>query len=126
MRNRTVVVEQLPEITTMKQARLFLEKLESDMSSNCPRIVLDCSSAPQVNRSLLYTLLCCLEETIKRNGDVKLASISSEARTVLELTGIRRLFEIYGTVTEAVMSFLPLAPSQAGMESVSEGSLKSA
>jgi anti-anti-sigma regulatory factor len=62
-----------------------------------------------MDRSVAHLLLCCLEEAIKRNGDVKLAGIPAGARTIFELSGLDRLFEVYDTNAEAVKSFRRLA-----------------
>jgi anti-anti-sigma regulatory factor len=118
IRNRTLVVEQLPEIVTMKQARAFLREIKSCMSIDCPRIVFDCSQVLQMNASLIYMLLCCLEETIKRNGDVKLAAMTPAARAILELTGVTRAFEIYDTTPDAVNSFCQLRVDRISPEAV--------
>jgi len=82
-----------------------LRELESSMSVDRPFIVLDCSHVHRLDRSVVEVLLCCLEEAIKRNGDVKLASIPSGAEAILELTGVNRLFEIFDTTAGAVHSF---------------------
>jgi len=50
-------------------------------------------------------MLCCLEEAVKRNGDVKLAAVPAGARSTLKLTGIDRIFEIFDTNVEAASSF---------------------
>jgi hypothetical protein len=64
-----------------------------------------------MNAPLVYMLLCCLEETLKRNGDVKLAALPPAAMAVLNVTGVNRVFEIYDTIPEALNSFLePRAP----------------
>ena len=75
------------------------------MSADRPYVVLDCSNVERLDRSVVEVLLCCLEEAIKRNGDVKLASIPSGADAILELTGVNRLFEIFDTAAGAVHSF---------------------
>ena len=75
------------------------------MSVDRPYVVLDCSNVERLDRSVVEVLLCCLEEAIKRNGDVKLASIPSGAEAILELTGVNRLFEILDTAAGAVHSF---------------------
>jgi len=67
--------------------------------------VLDCSRVRAFDQSAAHLLLCCLEEAMKRNGDVKLAGISAATSAVLELSGLDRLFETYDTNTEAVNSF---------------------
>jgi anti-anti-sigma regulatory factor len=58
-----------------------------------------------MNKSVLYLLLCCLEEVMKRNGDVRLAAVWPEARASLKLSGIERLFRIFDTTADAVDSF---------------------
>jgi len=50
-------------------------------------------------------LLCCLEEAMKRNGDVKLAAIPDGVRALLEHTGAGRVFEGFDTTAEALDSF---------------------
>jgi anti-anti-sigma regulatory factor len=104
--NRTLVVEQLPQVGSTKQAQAFLRQLKSSMSMKDPRVVLDCSQVRQMNAPLVYLLLCCLEETIKRNGDIKLAALPPAAMAVLNVTGVNRLFETYDTILEALNSFL--------------------
>ena len=80
------------------------------MANDRPYIVLDLSKAGVMDRSAIYLLLCCLEEAIKRNGDVRLAAIPLGTRAGLELTGVDRLFEIFA---EAVNSFRRLPADEA-------------
>ena len=101
----TVSVTQLPETVDMKRGRLFFKELESRINIDRPCIVLDCSKVREMDRSAIHMLLCCLEEAMKRDGDVKLAAVSPSARKILELTRVGPLFEIYDTETEAVNSF---------------------
>jgi anti-anti-sigma factor len=105
VRSRTVVVEQLPEISSMGQGRIFLREITSSMSSDRPHIVLDCSRVRKMDCSLIHMLLCCLEEAIKRNGDVKLAALLPAANATLQRAGVHRVFEIYDTTNDAVNSF---------------------
>ena len=56
-------------------------------------------------------LLHCMSEAMKRDGDLKLAAVSPQAATVLELTRADRLFEIYETSTDAVRSFTCFLPN---------------
>lgn len=58
-----------------------------------------------MDKHAIHMLLCCLEEAMKHNGDVKLAAVSRSVGDVLEQTRVDRLFEIYETQTEAVNSF---------------------
>ena len=103
-----VVVRQVPERLNEKDGRLFFKGLESCINIERPSIVFDCSKVLEMNRAAIYLLLCCLEEAIKRNGDVKLAAIPDGAMTMLKLTGAIRLFESFDTNAEAVSSFRQL------------------
>ena len=100
-----ITVTHLPETLNIKQGRMFFKELESRMNIDRPCIVLDCAKVSQMDRLALHMLLCCLEEALKRDGDVKLANVSSEAMESLKMTRVDRLFEIYATESEAVNSF---------------------
>jgi anti-anti-sigma factor len=106
-------VKQLSVPLNAKYARLFLGELESCMKSDRPSIVLDCSNVRKMDRSVVDLLLCCLEEAIKRNGDVKLSAVPAAAKATLELTGVSRLFEVYDTNAAALRSFHPLPINEA-------------
>jgi anti-anti-sigma regulatory factor len=53
----------------------------------------------------VQAILYCLEEAMKRNGDVKLAAVPRAAAEILELTKVDSLFELFDTPAEAVKSF---------------------
>jgi anti-anti-sigma factor len=100
-----VVVKQFPETLTFKQSKIFFRELESCMTVDRPCIVLDCSKVRVMDDSTIHLMLCCLEEAMKRNGDVKLSAVSIEAREMLKFTGAERLFKVYDTAAEATNSF---------------------
>ena len=102
---RSIAVKQLPATLDTKHGRLFFNELESCMNVDRPLIVLDCSQVKQMDRGAVHLLLCCLEEAMKRNGDVKLASIPKGGKAILEVNGVGRLFEMFDTNAEAVASF---------------------
>ena len=70
---RLIEVKQLPETLSVKQGRSFFREVESCLNEDRPRVVLDCSKVRQLDNAGIRVLLRCLEEAIKRNGDVKLA-----------------------------------------------------
>ena len=112
---RVVVVKQVPEKLNGKQGRSFLSEVQACVETDRPRIVLDCSRVRELDRHALHILLCCLEEAMKHNGDVKLAELPPGAQAFLEITGAHRVFDTYATTTEAVETFhrLPaISPSQ--------------
>ena len=105
LRVGAVAVTQLPETLTSKQSRIFFRDLERSMHIERPCVVLDCSKVRVMDRSAIHLMLCCLEEAMKRNGDVKLSSVSPEAREMLKLTRADRLFKTYDTNADATNSF---------------------
>ena len=100
-----VTVRQFPETVNMEHGRLFLCELQSTMDIERPCIVFDCSRSLHMDMPAVQLLLHCLEEAIKRNGDIKLAAIPANAKTMLELTGVDRLFEVFDSNADAVSSF---------------------
>jgi len=102
---RTVTVKQVPEKLSVRQRWIFFREIEDCMNVNRPLLVLDCTNVQQVNKAVIHLLLRCLEEAMKRNGDVKLAAIPQKVRAILERTGVNQLFEIFDTTDEAVNSF---------------------
>ena len=107
---RPVVVQQLPEKLTAGYTHQFFRDIESQLKTDRPFIVFDFSNVRQFDSSGVQMLLHCMEEVMKRNGDLKLAGLSSGPAVMLELTRVDRLFEIFEDVHDAVESFyrLPL------------------
>jgi anti-sigma B factor antagonist len=101
-------VKQLPEKLSAQQGRLFFREVESCLNSDRPRLVLDCSQVQQLDSAGVHVLLRCLEEAMKRNGDVKLAAISPGAAATLEITRVKNLFETFDNTADAVLSFCQL------------------
>ena len=106
-------VKEFTGVLNALQARLFLREVQSYLYDDRPCIVLDCSKIAHMDRPSIQLLLCCLEEAIKRNGDVKLAAVPPGARSTLKLTGVDRIFEIFDTNAEAVNSFRRLSVNTA-------------
>jgi anti-sigma B factor antagonist len=100
-----VVVMQVPEILNVKEVGNFMEELGPLLESNRPRVVLDCSQVRSMESAGVEMLLRCLEEVLKRDGDLKLASLSPEAEVILELMRVSRVFEVFQTCEDAVRSF---------------------
>lgn len=113
---RPVTVHQVPEQVTASEERSFLRELHKYVETERPRLVLDCSRVRQMDNTTIHLLLSCLEEAMKRKGDVKLASLAPEAEATLRLTGVNRLFEFYATTAGAVHSFQHRSSSLIGPE----------
>ncbi|HZC42633.1 MAG TPA: STAS domain-containing protein [Acidobacteriaceae bacterium] len=102
---RAVAVMQLPEIRSPKQVKTFFRDMQRCIDAERPFVVLDCSNLRHLDKSGVHLLLCCLEEAMKRNGDLKLAGLHASAETALATFGAYRLFDIHDTTASAVSSF---------------------
>jgi anti-anti-sigma factor len=109
--SRPVVVKRMPERVNQRQARDFLKDVQPFLKSDRPQLVFDLSQVKQLDTAGVEMLLHCVAEVMKRDGDLKLASLSPEAAIVLELTRTDRLFEIYESSTDAARSFSHFLPN---------------
>jgi anti-sigma B factor antagonist len=105
----------LPERVDGKLARTFAREFDRELIHDRPRIVVDLSQVKQIDSGALDTLLDCMVAVANRDGVVRLGGISPQAATVLELTRMDRVFEMFPAVAEAASSF-----SVANVEMVSE------
>lgn len=102
---RPVTVHQIPDQVTAEEERLFLREMEKYVEVDRPKLVLDCSRLRLMDDGAIHLLLSCLEEAMKRKGDVKLASLRPGAEAMLRFSGADRLFETYATTADAVRSY---------------------
>ena len=116
--SKPVVVKHVPQRLSSKQARSFLLEIQPILSSDRPQLVFDCSQVLQIDAGGVETLLQCLAEVVKRDGDLKLAAVPASMSLILEMTRTERLFEIYETSTDAVLSFSRFLPSALRLHSV--------
>lgn len=100
---RNVAVKQIPG--DPQKRHLFLDEVRGSMPQRRPCLVLDCSQLRKLDAGTMHLMLHCLEEALRRNGDVRLAALRPEAVPVFEAAGLGRLFDLYATAAEAVASF---------------------
>jgi anti-sigma B factor antagonist len=110
-KNRPVVVKRIPERLNNRQAKDFMRDMDKVVNSDRPQLVFDCSQVRQIDAAGVEMLLHCLSRAIKRDGDLKLAAVSPQMEIVLQMTRTDRLFEIYDSATDAVLSFSRFLPS---------------
>ncbi len=109
--SRPVVVKRVPERLNLRQARQFQQEVRPFFRVDRPQIVFDMSAVRHLDAAGVDMLLQCMTDASRRDGDLKLASLSPHAAVVLELTRTDRLFEIYETATDAVKSFSSFLPN---------------
>ncbi len=109
--SRPVVVKRVPESLNFKQARTFLEEVRPLLEHDRPQIVFDLSLVRKIDAAGVDMLRYCMKEAARRDGDLKLASLSPQAQVVLDLTRTGRLFETFATSADAVRSFSGYLPN---------------
>ena len=100
-----VLIMELPEQLNQGEVRAFMDGLTPLLEVDRPRIVLDCSRVQHIDSAGVEMLLHCLEEAMKRDGDLKLAAVSPASAIILELMRVDRLFEVFETSEQAANSF---------------------
>jgi|SRR5215472_17612824 len=109
--SRPVVVKRMPERIDQREARKFFADVQPFLTADRPQLVFDLSQVKQLDAAGVEMLMRCVAEVMKRDGDLKLASLSRQSAIVLELTRTDRLFEIYASSTEAARSFSGFLPN---------------
>ncbi len=104
-----VIVMELPEKLNHEEGKVFEEELQPLLEVDRPRVVLDCSRVQHMDSAGIEILLHCMEETMKRDGDLKLAAVSPALAAIMELMRVDRLFEVFATSEEATRSFHAVA-----------------
>ena len=102
---RTISVTKIPAQLDRDRQKAFYREIERYINIDRPNVVLDCSPLEKLDKPAIHLLLCCLEEAMKRNGDVRLAALQPEPQSVLHSTGLDLLFQVFRSTREAVESF---------------------
>jgi anti-sigma B factor antagonist len=100
-----VIVMELPEQLRSEEVQVFLSDLNPLLETDRPRIVLDCSRVEHIDSAGVEMLIHCLEEAMKRDGDLKLAAVPPASAIILEMMRVDRLFEVFDTPEDATRSF---------------------
>ena len=100
-----VIVMELPERLNHTEGKAFLREMEPLLQADRPRIVLDCSQVQHIDSAGIEMLLYCMDQAMKRDGDLKLAAVSPASATILELMRVDRLFEVFESAEQATRSF---------------------
>ena len=106
-----VIVKRVPEILNLKQARIFLDEVRPLLEHDRPQLVFDLSLVRKIDAAGVEMLMYCMKEAARRDGDLKLASLSPQAQVVMDLTRTGRLFETFASSAEAARSFSGYLPN---------------
>jgi anti-anti-sigma factor len=109
--SRPVLVKRVPENMNQREAQKFLADVRPLLNADRPQLVFDLSQVRQLDVAGIEVLMQCMSMAMRKDGDLKLASLSDHAAIVLELTRTDRLFEIYDTSTDAARSYSSFLPN---------------
>jgi anti-anti-sigma regulatory factor len=101
-KNETIVMKQLPESSTRSERRAFLADVRQlARDSYRPQLILDLPME-KIGPETLDLLLDCAEQVEKAEGRVSVAGASPEVATILELTQLTSVVNVFPSVSEAV------------------------
>ena len=89
---------------TTATAGLFRKTIQDGLKTH-KRILLDCKMLTQIDSVGLETLADSLKEILEHDGQLKLAGIPPRPWIVFDITKAANVFDIYGTLEEALASF---------------------
>ncbi len=69
------------------------------------KIIVDLNKCEFIDSTFISTLVTALKAVNQVGGNLKIVAIQSEVRSVLELTGMVKVFEIFNNVKNALDSF---------------------
>jgi anti-anti-sigma factor len=104
MNSRSTIVIELPEQVSAKQARAVIRQVKPALRMDEPCVVVDLSRVRSLDLAGLDVLLQCMTQVANRDGSLRLAGVSPQAATILELTRMDRVFDLFPSVSEAVAS----------------------
>jgi anti-sigma B factor antagonist len=85
-------------------ARAFKDEIKPLLTQDA-RLVLDMSKVEFIDSSGLGALVSCLRQAHAVGGEIKLSSLRKPARALFELLRIHRVFEIFNSSDEAILSY---------------------
>jgi anti-anti-sigma factor len=68
---------ELPQQLNLSQAKSFLRELQPLLEADRPRLVLECSQIHDMDSAGVEMLLRCMQEAMKRDGDLSFLPILS-------------------------------------------------
>lgn len=69
------------------------------------RLVVDCAGLTFIDSMGLGALISLLRRVRQREGDLKVAALNEDVKTIFEITRLHRLFDVCGDATQACRQF---------------------
>jgi anti-anti-sigma factor len=87
----------------------FEKELEKLLEENVLKIIIDLTNVKLVSSSALGTLIAMQRRVKRKGGDIRLVITENEVLRVMQITLLNRVFQIFGTLPEAIESFKKLS-----------------
>jgi anti-sigma B factor antagonist len=90
---------------TIKDAIEFKEFLLRDISAGWRKIIVDLSDCQFIDSTFLGALVVSLKRVAELGGDLRLLGVHDDVHSMFQLTRMHRVFELFKTREEAILSF---------------------
>jgi anti-sigma B factor antagonist len=104
-----VIVVYLSGAIFFGEESTYLRTRVKGLLDQCPRIVLDFGNVTRIDSGGLGALVALYASARKLGGDIKLASLGSHPKEVLQITRLLTLFDVFESAEEAVASITKAA-----------------
>jgi anti-sigma B factor antagonist len=105
-KHKNVIVEEIElSRATLNEAESLKQVLMKDIVKGYLNFVVDFKECTFIDSTFLSTLVTTLKHLHGKGGDLRLSSIGSEIRSLLELTGTAKVFQIFDDKREAIQSY---------------------
>ena len=84
---------------------LLKDRIQELLDKGATQLVMDLQGLEFLDSSGLGALVSCLRRVKEKKGEIKLAGLRPEVRSIFEITRVSRLFHICETVPDAVKAF---------------------
>jgi anti-sigma B factor antagonist len=85
--------------------RLFEEELRRAFERERFKIVVSCAELVYIASAGLGAIMGAIEEIRRNGGDLRLADMNEAVLNIFEILGFTRLYQIYPTEVDAILSF---------------------
>ena|SRR4030067_3532829 len=92
---------------TKDHAEQFKKFLMKDIEENHFDMIVDLSECEFIDSTFISALVTALKAINQKEGSLKIITNHSEVQSVLELTGMVKVFEVHKDVKESVDSYRP-------------------
>jgi anti-sigma B factor antagonist len=105
------VLDIVGKLTMDEAARHLKDKINSLISQQRTRIVVNLKNVPYIDSGGLGQLVASYGSVMKTDGALKLLNVNSRNHDLLSITRLVTLFESFDSEAEAVQSFQTIAPT---------------